>query len=154
MNEEKKIPAKRVDIVSIKLCRESSFLYEPRRLSNPQEVAKLCRKFLDGLDREQLIVISLNTKCEPTNINLVSIGTVNAAMCVPREIFKPAILSNATNIIVSHNHPSGDPTPSREDAKTTERIAKTGDIMGIPLLDHIIIGSDGDYYSFGEGGKL
>lgn len=154
MNEEKKIPAKRVDIVSIKLCKESSFLYEPRRLSNPLEVAKLCRNFLDGLDREQLIVISVNTKCEPVNFNWVSIGSVNATLAVPREIFKPAVLSSAAHIIVAHNHPSGDPTPSREDAKTTERIARAGDLMGIPLLDHIIIGSDGDYYSFGEEGNL
>lgn len=154
MKIERTEPKKRIDIVSIKLCKESSFLYEPRRLSNPKEVAKLCRKFLDDLDREQLIVISINTKCEPTNINIVSIGTVNAAMCVPREIFKPAVLSNATNIIISHNHPSGDATPSREDLMTTERIVKAGDIMGIPLLDHIIIGSDEDYYSFGEEEKL
>lgn len=154
MTKERNEPRKRIDIVSIKLCRESSFLYEPRRLSNPKEVAKLCRKFLDDLDREQLIVISVNTKCEPTNINIVSIGTVNASMCVLREIFKPAVLSNATNIIISHNHPSGDTTPSKEDVMTTERIAKAGDIMGISLLDHIIIGSDEDYYSFGEEDKL
>jgi DNA repair protein RadC len=86
-------------------------------------------------------------------MDIVSIGTLTASIAHPREIFKSAILKNAASIILSHNHPSGDPAPSREDTQLTERVAKAGEILGIKLLDHIIIAEHGNY-SFSNSGCL
>ena len=81
----------------------------------------------------------MNTKNEPTNITVVSVGSLNKAIVHPREVFKTAILSNAASIMAFHNHPSGDPNPSKEDINITLRLKECGKIMGIELLDHIII---------------
>lgn len=97
---------------------------------------------MEEIDREQLIVCCLDTKNQPLNIHVVSMGSLNASIIHPREIFKTTILSNAASIILYHNHPSGDPTPSSEDLSATGRIHDCGKLMGIDLLDHIIIGED------------
>ena len=150
----KEEPRKLIDIVKIKLCKEGSVLYEPRKISSPGDAVSLCGRFLDNLDREQMIAISLDTKNQPTNVSVVSIGTLNVSLCHPREIFKVAILSNANSIIISHNHPSGDTSPSHEDIQITERLSEVGKLMGIPLIDHIIMGEDGTYCSFKEEGMI
>lgn len=100
-------PAKRVDIVSLKLVKEGSLLYKERSIRSPEDGQKLMNRILQNADREHFIVVSLNTKNEPTNINVCHIGSLNASLVHPREVFKPAILSNAASIIVGHNHPSG-----------------------------------------------
>lgn len=133
---------KRVDIVSIKMVKESSFLYENRKITSPKEAVSLLRKFLDESDREQFIVCCMDTKNQPTSINVVSIGTLSSSLVHPREVFKSAILGNSASIIVAHNHPSGDPSPSKEDIDITERLKEAGKIIGINILDHIIIGND------------
>ena len=84
----------------------------------------------------------------------VTRGTVDGRLVPPREVFKGAILHNATSLILAHNHPSGNTAPSREDIATTERVAKSGKILGIDLLDHIIVGTDGNYRSLKEEGLL
>jgi len=147
------VAAKRVSIVSIKMIRESSVLYDGRKINTPDDAARLGRMFLEHLDREQMIVCCLDTKNQPISVNLVSIGTLNSSIVHPREIFKVAILSNASSIIIFHNHPSGDPSPSNEDINVTERINECGKILGIDLIDHIIIGFDG-FYSLKEKGVL
>lgn len=147
-------PAKRVNIVSIKMIKESSILYKERKISSPSDAAKIAKDFLLESDREQLIVICLDTKNQPTAINIVSIGSINSSIVTPREVFKPAILSNSASIIISHNHPSGDCTPSSEDISVTTRIKESGKILGIELLDHIIIGDMGRYISIKEKGIL
>ncbi|WP_369695473.1 JAB domain-containing protein [Alkalibaculum bacchi] len=101
-----------------------------------------------------MISISLDAKNQPTNVSVVSIGTLNSSLCHPREIFKVAIISNANSIIISHNHPSGDPNPSKEDISITSRLEEVGSLMGIPILDHIIIGGEGLYFSFKENDML
>ena len=141
---------KRVDIVSLKVCKESSILYEPRKISSPLDALELCKNFLENLDREQMIAISLNTKNEPTNVSVVSIGTLNSSMAHPREIYKVAVMSNANSIIIAHNHPSGDVKPSKEDISITKRLKEVGEIIGINLIDHIIIGSKDRYTSLKE----
>ncbi|MDB2152503.1 JAB domain-containing protein [Clostridium butyricum] len=142
-------PLKRINVVSIKMIRESSVLYNIRRISKPKDIVDLGKKFLDELDREELIVACLNTKNEVNSVNVVSIGSLNNSVVHPREVFKAAILSNAASIVIIHNHPSGDATPSNEDKEITLRIKESGIILGIKLLDHIIIGND-VYYSFKE----
>lgn len=153
MKEKNNKPLKRINVVSIKMVRESSVLYNIRRISKPKDIVDLGKKFLDELDREELIVACLNAKNEVNSINVVSIGSLNNSIVHPREVFKAAILSNAASIVMIHNHPSGDVTPSKEDKEITLRIKESGSILGICLLDHIIIGND-TYYSFKEHGDI
>lgn len=146
--------AKRISVVSIRMVKEHSILYRERKISSPSDAAKIARNFLLESDREQLIVICLDTKNQPTAINVVSVGTLSSSLVHPREVFKPAILSNSASIILSHNHPSGDCTPSSEDISVTTRIKESGKILGIELLDHIIIGDMDRYVSVKEKGVL
>lgn len=150
---EKSTSAKRVDIVSIKMVKEASILYKNRRVSSPNDAYELIKEFLECADREQLILCSLDTKNQPTTINIVSIGSLNSSIVHPRELFKIAILSNAATIIIAHNHPSGDPQPSSEDINITHRLKECGELLGIYLVDHIIIG-DESFVSLKEKGLL
>ena len=119
---KKKTLDKRVDIVSLKLVKESSVLYETRKISNPYDAYKLAKNFLVDSDREKFVVVCLDTKNQPVSIEVVSIGTINSAMVHPREVFKVAILTNAFKIICFHNHHSGNTDFSREDEVITKRL--------------------------------
>ena len=132
--------AKRINIVSIKMVKESSFLYQTRQILSPNDAYEMIKEQLEGLDREQFIIACLNTKNEPTNISVVSVGSLNKAIVHPREVFKTAILSNAASIMAFHNHPSGETTPSQQDIQLTNRLYEAGELLGIKLLDHLIIG--------------
>ena len=145
--------AKRINIVSIKMVKESSFLYQTRQILSPNDAYEMIKEKLEGLDREQFIIACLNTKNEPTNISVVSVGTLNKAIVHPREVFKTAILSNAASIMAFHNHPSGDTVPSQQDIQLTNRLYEAGELLGIKLLDHLIIG-DGTFTSLKEKGYL
>ena len=145
--------AKRINIVSIKMVKESSFLYQTRQILSPNDAYEMIKEQLEGLDREQFIIACLNTKNEPTNITVVSVGTLNKAIIHPREVFKTAILSNAASIMAFHNHPSGETTPSQQDIQLTKRLYEAGELLGIKVLDHLIIG-DGSFTSLKEKGYL
>lgn len=145
--------AKRVDIVQVKMVKERSVLYSARRIQSSSDADALVRQFLEELDREAMIVVALNAKSEPTYLQVISTGSLSSSIVHPREVFKVAILSNAYSILLAHNHPSGDTKPSQEDLNITKRIKEASDIMGVPLLDHLIIGDEG-YYSFKENGEL
>lgn len=132
--------------VYIKLM-ETQPLYSAEPIDSPKAAVKAAGEEIRFLDRETVIVINLQTDKTPININTVSIGSLSSASVHPREIFKTAILSNAASIIMLHNHPSGNIKPSLEDLEITERIKSAGDIIGIELLDHIIIGRKGKDYS-------
>ena len=147
---KKEASAKRINVISLKIVKEGSILYDVRRLSTPSEAAGLGKRFLEDLDREQVIVCCLDNKNQPVSINVVSVGPLNSSLVHPREVFKTAILSNAASIILFHNHPSGDPEPSQEDINITTRIKDAGLILGIELLDHIIIGSEELFCSLKE----
>ena len=153
MKSEKKQQQKRISIVSIKMARESSVLYDIRKISSPNDAVELGKRFLQEEDTEKLIVCCLDTKNRPTAINVVAIGTLNNSLVHLREVFKPAILSNSASIILFHSHPLGDTTPSNEDKIITDRIKESGEILGIKLLDHIIIGKN-SYKSFKEEGLI
>lgn len=133
---------KRVNVVTIKMVKERSETYDVRKVKDPKDIYTLIKRFLDDADREKLYVICFDTKNQPTNISLISIGSLNSSIVHPREVFKVAILSNAASIALAHNHPSGDISPSREDILITERIKRAGEMIGINLLDHIIIGDE------------
>ena len=145
--------AKRINIVSIKMVKESSFLYQTRQILSPNDAYEMIKEQLEGLDREQFIIACLNTKNEPTNISVVSVGSLNKAIVHPREVFKTAILSNAASIMAFHNHPSGETTPSQQDIQLTNRLYEAGELLSIKLLDHLIIG-DGTFTSLKEKGYL
>ena len=144
---------KRINIVSIKLVKESSFLYQTLTISSPKDAYEMIKDQLQDLDREQFIIACLNTKNEPTNISVVSVGSLNKAIVHPREVFKTAILSNAASVMAFHNHPSGETTPSQQDIQLTNRLYEVGELLGIKLLDHLIIG-DGSFTSLKEKGYL
>lgn len=140
----------RMNFVAVQLVKEKGVNYaaEGKNLTSPEEVAEVLREYYATADREQFVVMCLNSKNKLICINVVSVGSIMSSMAHPREIFKPAILSNAAAVIVAHNHPSGDTTPSGEDKSLTDNVVKAGVILGIPVLDHIIIGDN--YYSFKE----
>lgn len=146
-------PAKRVNIVSVKLVKESSMLYKQRRVRSPQDSYELFKEYLGEVDREHFVVMCLDTKNQPTNITTVHIGSLNASLVHPREVMKTAILSNSASIVCCHLHPSGDPTPSTEDIEVTKRLAEVDKILGIELLDHLVIG-EASYVSMKEKGYL
>ena len=122
------------------MVKESSFLYQTRTISSPNDAYEMIEEQFEGLDWEQFIIACLNTKNEPTNISVVAVGTLNKAIVHPREVFKTAILSNAASIMAFHNHPSGEATPSQQDIQLTNRLYEAGELLGIKLLDHLIIG--------------
>ncbi len=119
--------------------------------TKPETIAEYYMQQLRFLTVEQVYVLFFNTKCIFLGDKLLTIGTVNSSLLSPREIFIEAVQRQAVNIILVHNHPSGDPTASREDVAITTRVAQAGKILEIGLLDHIIIG-DNRYFSFKENG--
>lgn len=124
-------------------------------VNSPDKVLQVARDFLRMHEdsEEYAYMLCLNTKCVLTSVFQISHGTVNGAMMGAREIFQKALLANAVSIIVMHNHPSGDCTPSMEDVKVTERLVKAGELIGIQLLDHVIVGGD-SYYSLKANGRM
>jgi len=136
--------------VSIKLVKEVELDYGIDSVVSPVDVSKVLHKYIGDSDREMLVVICLDVKNNINSINTVSVGILNYSLSHPREVFKAAILSNSAAIILGHNHPSGDTQPSFDDIKVTERMEKAGDILGIELLDHVIIGGD-SFYSLKDG---
>ena len=140
----------------LELVKEESHKYEVEtRISCPKDIyevlTKVCRIQCNA--EEVFILITLNTKNIVTGYFEVHRGTINTSLVHPREVFKRALLNNARYIMVAHNHPSGDPNPSKEDIQITERLKEAGNLLGINLLDHIIVGED-KYISFKEKGVL
>jgi DNA repair protein RadC len=119
----------------------------------PEDIARLFMDEMKHLDREHFKAALLNTKNQILKIVTVSIGSLNASIVHPREILKPAIATSAASIVLVHNHPTGDPKPSKEDIEFTKRFAKCGELIGIGLLDHVIIGA-GRYTSLKERGYI
>jgi DNA repair protein RadC len=116
---------------------------------------RLFKQFRGEVDREYIVVMALDTKNQPTAINVCHMGSLNASLVHPREVMKMAILSNAVSIVVVfHNHPSSDPSPSREDCEVTKRLAEAVKIMGIELMDHIVVGGDTTFVSLKEKGYI
>ena len=126
---------------------------EKIHLSCPQDVADFLMPRLRYAAKEQFVVILLNSKNKVIGTEVVSEGSLSSSIVHPREVYAPAILHHAAAIMVAHNHPSGDPKPSTEDEEVTRMLARSGKVLGIPMIDHVIIG-DGNYYSFLENEAL
>lgn len=121
-------------------------------VSSPADVDALLRPRLAHLDRENFVVVLLNTKNRVIGSPTISVGTLSSSLVHPREVFKPAVKAGAASLILAHNHPSGAIDPSREDRTVTSRLVEAGELFGIEILDHVII-ADG-YFSMKEHGML
>lgn len=132
--------------VRLSLVRETAD--QPYTLRTPDDVARLLRAFIGDDPRERVVAAYLDTKHRPVAVHEVSVGVADASDMHPREVFGPAVALAATALVVAHNHPSGDPAPSAEDRKITERLRQAGELLGIALLDHIIFGAEGRQFSF------
>ena len=119
------------------------------RLASPGDAASYLMSMLRHETHEKFVVVLLDAKNRVMSTRQVSEGSLTSAVVHPREVFAPAVVMHAASILVAHNHPSGDPEPSKEDKQLTEALEKAGELLGIPLLDHVIIG-DGRHYSFKE----
>lgn len=122
-------------------------------LASPRSVWRHLALELRDREREHFLALCLNTRNELLREVVVSVGSLNASIVHPREVFKPALACSAASLVIAHNHPSGDPAPSREDREVTRVLADAGRLLDIPLHDHVIIGSD-SYYSFRDAGLL
>ena len=124
-----------------------------RELGNQKDAAAAFMMMLGDEPAEVFAMLCLTTKHRVIAYHEVSRGTLDSTLVHPREVFKAALLANSAALVISHNHPSGDPTPSADDVVLTTRLVAAGEILSIPVLDHIIIG-DGRYYSFKEAGRI
>ena len=120
------------------------------KLNNPSDIYKLVKDELINSDREMLLSVMLTVKNQLIGVETVSIGSISATSMIPREVFKSAILANAAAIILCHNHPSGELTPSDEDVKFTNLVVDAGELLGIKVLDHLIISNKG-FHSLRDG---
>jgi DNA repair protein RadC len=128
---------------------------EQAQIRSSRDAAVVFREYLGAADRECFMVGMLDQKNKVIGINTVSMGSLTASVVHPREVMKPAILSNAAALLCCHNHPSGSPQPSREDRALTTRLVDVGKLLGINVLDHIILGDGNEtYYSFADEGVL
>lgn len=148
------LPASRRKIAEtlIKLLQETLSGADLAKVNGPMDVYRLTSD-MAFLDHEEFVVLFMNAKNRVFKRKTVSVGTLDASVVHPREVFKAAIQLSAAGIICVHNHPSGDPAPSEADLELTGRLAEAGRIVGIPLVDHVIVGRDG-YYSLKEHGHF
>ena len=139
-------------MVSIRLVDDPP-IYSEEKVQNPKDAVQLLLKEFDSVDRELLFVLNLQTNGQVINVNIASMGTLNNCILSPRETFKASNLSNAASVVLMHNHPSGDCTPSKQDVLVTERLVACGELIGITVLDHIILGR-GTYLSMKEANMM
>lgn len=149
----------RVPLYRIRLDRTGSIVKEgARSVTCSREAAHLFREFIGDAPVEHFCMVALDSRRRAIGLNEISVGTISASLVHPRETFKTAILLNAAAIIVAHNHPSGDPTPSSEDRDATRRLTRAGELLGIPVADHIVIAEESGeglrYYSFRDHGLM
>lgn len=138
------LPRIRIEVVH---DEEGLFYKEPVR--GPADVFRMLGAEARSWDRERFLCLLVDGRHKVIGLDEVSVGTATAALVHPREVFKAAIVATACGIILIHNHPSGDPTPSSEDREITNRLKEASDILGIPILDHIVLGH-GRFYSFAD----
>jgi DNA repair protein RadC len=143
------------EVVRIKQeIKESPEPFAQYTIRSPEDAQKLAASYIADEDQEVLLVLMLNTKNQVVGLHRAHVGSLNASIVHPREVMKCAILNNAASIIVSHQHPCGDPTPSREDIDITKCLAEAGRILGIEVLDHVIVAHTGKHVSLKEKGYL
>lgn len=133
---------------------EAPPLYSEESLECPDDVVRVLGKELEGYDREVVCVVNLRNDLAPINMNIVSMGSLRASIVSAREVFKSSILSNASYIMLVHNHVSGRLVPSKYDISVTGQMAQAAELLDIPLIDHVILGQRGEFFSFRSNGML
>lgn len=139
--------------VRLELIHDAELFYHREPIRVPGDIWHFLKDEARTWDRERFLVLALDARHRVLGIEEVSVGTVSASLVHPRECFKALLLANATAFVLVHNHPSGDPLPSSEDRTVTERLKRAAELLGLVLVDHVVLGSDG-YYSFAEAGEL
>lgn len=143
------------EVVRIKqVIQEAETPFLKKKISGPDMAKEMARHFIGDEDREVFLVMCLNTKSQITAVHRCHIGSLNASLVHPRDVFKASILNNSASIVVAHVHPSQDCFPSTEDGQVTKRLVEAGKILGIEVLDHIIVNATGGCYSFRESGRM
>lgn len=143
-----------IPLYTIRLVCERRFPFCDRiQVSSPEDIAPILREYFHDKDREEFVVALLDTANTIFGLSLISVGGLSASIVEPRQVFKVAILANAAAVILSHNHPSGNLEPSRDDIRITRQLVEAGKLMGVPVHDHLII-TDTAYTSLAERGLL
>lgn len=158
--KKKSITAIKKDIHS--MMREVVIQFKPLdteriKVDNPERVSAFVQEKIGNDARESFILLCIGNKNEVVSYSVISVGTITETIVHPREVFLPAIMTKASGVIVAHNHPSGSNLPSRQDIETTKRLVEAGKVIGIPLVDHIIVGFNhpaGSFYSMKENGYI
>lgn len=140
----------------VDLARElnATALDDRTRIEDPEAAYRLLAPLVANSPKETGLVVTLDTKHRPLAIRMETVGSIDHTFMSPRELFRAAILDNAAAVMVAHNHPSGDPEPSRDDERVTTRLAEAGRNLGIELLDHIVIGAPGQWTSLARRGII
>lgn len=148
----------KLPIYTLQLVRSATASYKATKIDSTtksRQFAMDALAFLANRPQEEFWVVTLDTKLKPIGLHHVTTGTLDATLVHPREVFRNAFLVNAAAILLVHNHPSGDPTPSRQDFEVTDKMRKCGDMLGIQSIDHLIIGAEEDgtpkVFSFADG---
>ena len=142
-----------IEQVGIRQVREKVY-YSESAINGPKAAVDILAEEIRYYDREVIGIVNVDSKLTPLNVSICSIGTINRSLVNPREMLKTSILSNASGVVVMHNHPSGSVEPSEQDFAITQRLSIVYKMMGIDLLDHIIVGDEDVYYSFSENEKI
>lgn len=141
MNGEK-ISKHYIPLCQVRLVRDGTITSDRKAIRTPEDAYQILKRYFDNLPNEHFVALLLNTKNCVLALSPVSIGSLNASIVHPRELFQRAILGNCASVILSHNHPSGDPTPSPEDIELSRKLCEAGKVLDIAVLDHLIIGED------------
>ena len=142
-----------IAVCHVRLIRDGSITADRNVIRRPEDAYAILKGYFSDLPNEHFLAILLSTKNHVIAVTPVSTGSLNASIVHPRELFQRAILSNCASVILAHNHPSGEPTPSPEDLELTKKLAEAGKLLDIEVLDHLIVG-DGKWVSLKERGIL
>ena len=144
----------KVRMYRCEMVRDGSVNADTRKVESATDAEPIFRAIIGNSPKEHVVALFLSARGNIAGAEVISVGTLTASLIHPREIFAPALALRAAGLIVCHNHPSGDPTPSREDKEATERLRRAGEILGVPLMDHIILADGGSSFSFRAHGLL
>lgn len=145
---------KRIEVVRAKQERTGILYSDARILKHPEDVLCTFGELFENAGVEMMLAVAMTQRGEPVAVQLIGIGDVSSCHVSVAEVLKLALLSNCPAVILIHNHPSGSVYPSEEDRRVTERVQKAGELVGIELADHLIVGSNGDGYSLKEEKEL
>jgi DNA repair protein RadC len=140
-------------LLKVKVVRQGTANYAPAGFACAADIYSRMKSYFSELGQEEFWVLLCDVKNQVTGSTMISRGSLDASLVHPREVFRPAVAGTAANVVLVHNHPSGDPEPSSEDIEMTHRLCEAGRLLGIPVLDHIVLGRD-NYVSLAERGEV